>query len=42
VPHKHGVVRRYRVIVNGPEDVFTQRTQKIRETFATARRSTSR
>jgi hypothetical protein len=32
--NKHGLVRRYRVIVNGPEDVFTQRTQKIRETFA--------
>lgn len=25
--------RRYRVIVNGPEDVFTQRTQEIRKTF---------
>ncbi|ABE50963.1 hypothetical protein [Methylobacillus flagellatus] len=31
---KKGQARRYRVIVNGPEDVFTQRTQEIRQTFA--------
>lgn len=30
---KKGQARRYRVIVNGPEDVFTQRTQAIRQTF---------
>lgn len=30
---KHGAARRYRVIVNGPEDVFTKRTQEIRQTF---------
>lgn len=30
---KKGQSRRYRVIVNGPEDVFTQRTQEIRKTF---------
>lgn len=30
---KHGNARRYKVIVNGPEGVFTQRTQAIRETF---------
>lgn len=30
---KQGHARRYRVIVNGPESVFTQRTQAIRETF---------
>lgn len=30
---KHGRARRYKVIVNGPETVFTQRTQAIRETF---------
>lgn len=30
-----GVARRYRVIVNGGEDVFTQRTQNIRRTFDT-------
>jgi hypothetical protein len=28
-----GVARRFKVIVNGPEDVFTERTQAIRETF---------
>jgi hypothetical protein len=33
---------RYRVIVNGPENMFTARTQAIRATFDTARRSTSR
>lgn len=31
---KKGRYRRYRVIVNGPEDVFTQRTQEIRAGFA--------
>lgn len=31
---KKGIARRYRVIVNGAEDVFTQRTQEIRATFA--------
>lgn len=31
---RKGVARRFRVIVNGPESVFTERTQKIRETFA--------
>lgn len=30
---KRGASRRYRVIVNGPEDIFTQRTQAIRATF---------
>lgn len=30
---RHGKARRYRIIVNGPEDVFTQRTQEIRKTF---------
>ncbi|MBI2397728.1 MAG: hypothetical protein HYV17_08010 [Xanthomonadales bacterium] len=29
-----GKVLRYRVLVNGPEDVFTRRTQEIRETLA--------
>lgn len=29
-----GVATRYRVIINGPEDVFTKRTQAIRESFA--------
>lgn len=33
VKDKKGVARRYRVIVNGPEDVFTKRTQEIRTTF---------
>lgn len=28
-----GVARRYRVIINGPESVFSDRTQLIRETF---------
>lgn len=32
---KHGVARRFKVIVNGPEDVFTERTRQIRETFTT-------
>jgi hypothetical protein len=30
---RNGIARRYKVIVNGPEDVFTQRTQGIRDTF---------
>lgn len=30
---RKGVARRFRVIVNGPESVFTERTQQIRETF---------
>lgn len=30
---KSGVKRRFRIIVNGPEDVFTERTRQIRETF---------
>jgi len=29
-----GRARRYRVIVNGPEDVFTERTQEIRQSFS--------
>lgn len=33
VRDKKGRALRYRVIVNGPESVFTQRTQAIRETF---------
>jgi len=33
VKDKKGVARRYRVIVNGAEDVFTRRTQEIRATF---------
>jgi hypothetical protein len=28
-----GIARRYRVIINGPESVFTQKTQAIRQTF---------
>lgn len=33
---RKGIARRYRVIVNGPdEDLFTERTQRIRETFDT-------
>lgn len=28
-----GVAKRYKVIVNGPEEVFTKRTQEIRKTF---------
>lgn len=31
---KKSVARRYQVIINGAEDVFTQRTQEIRKTFA--------
>lgn len=34
VKDRKGVARRYRVIINGGEDVFTARTQQIRETFA--------
>lgn len=30
---RRGNARRYRVIVNGPESVFTERTRTIRETF---------
>lgn len=33
VKDKHGKARRYRVIVNGPESVFSARTQEIRESF---------
>ncbi len=36
VKDKRGVARRFRVIVNGPETVFTERTRAIRETFADA------
>ncbi len=32
---KHGVVRRYRVIVNVPETAFAEKTRAIRETFDT-------
>lgn len=35
VKDSRGQARRYRVIVNGPETVFSQRTQAIRETFDT-------
>lgn len=31
---KAGRARRYRTIINGDEDVFTERTQEIRKTFA--------
>lgn len=34
VKDRKGRALRYRVIVNGPETVFTKRTQAIRETFA--------
>lgn len=34
VKDKKGVARRYRVIVNGDESVFTDRTQEIRATFS--------
>ncbi|MCC7484549.1 MAG: hypothetical protein IT529_06125, partial [Burkholderiales bacterium] len=30
---RRGRTRRYRVIINGPEEVFTARTREIRETF---------
>lgn len=30
---RKGIARRYKVIVNGAEDVFSEKTQKIRETF---------
>ncbi len=33
VRNQKGVKRRYRIIINGPEDVFTERTRQIRETF---------
>lgn len=33
VKDRKGVARRFRVIVNGPEDIFTSRTQDIRATF---------
>jgi hypothetical protein len=33
VKDRKGAARRYRVIVNGPEGVFTARTQEIRATF---------
>ena len=33
VRNNKGVKRRFRVIVNGPEDVFTENTRQIRETF---------
>lgn len=34
VKNKHGIARRYRVIVNGAEDdLFTQRTREIRQSF---------
>ncbi|WP_153117377.1 hypothetical protein [Rhodocyclus tenuis] len=33
VKDKRGAARRYRVIVNGPEDVFTERTREIRASF---------
>lgn len=31
--NKKGEARRYRVIINGPEDVFSKRTQEIRASF---------
>lgn len=31
--NRRGVVRRFKVIINGPETVFSARTQAIRETF---------
>jgi len=33
VKDRKGVARRFRVIVNGPEDIFTSRTQEIRASF---------
>lgn len=33
VKNAKGEARRYRVIVNGPESVFSERTQEIRQTF---------
>lgn len=33
VKNRKGASRRYRVIINGPEEVFTKRTQQIRQTF---------
>lgn len=32
---RSGKVRKYRVIINGEEDVFTERTQALRKTFTT-------
>ncbi|HYE35466.1 hypothetical protein [Methylocaldum sp.] len=34
VKDKKGVARRYRTIINGPEEVFGARTQEIRQTFS--------
>lgn len=34
VKDRQGRARRYRVIINGPEEVFTDRTRQIREDFA--------
>lgn len=34
VKNRKGVARRYRIIVNGPEEVFAARAREIRETFA--------
>lgn len=34
VKDKKGLAKRYRVIINGDEEVFTQRTQDIRKTFS--------
>jgi hypothetical protein len=34
VKDKKGMARRYRTIINGPEDVFSARTQEIRQTFS--------
>lgn len=34
VKDKKGHARRYRVIVTGPEEIFSQRTQALRQTFA--------
>ncbi|MEQ1776665.1 MAG: hypothetical protein ABL891_23005, partial [Burkholderiales bacterium] len=34
VKDQHGRSRRYRVIVNGPESVFTRRTQALRQAYA--------
>lgn len=34
VKNRKGIARRYRVIINGEEEVFTERTQQIRNGFA--------
>jgi hypothetical protein len=34
VKDKKGVARRYRTIINGPEEVFSARTQEVRQTFS--------